>query len=105
MILAIVDRLDERLLIPGRHPVLTCVDREDGSSEIRYRDRLYVIPTDEIVVLPVGNTSAENLAGWIADALLEDIRREFPDVRPRHLEVSVEETPGQSGVVRISASE
>lgn len=97
----IVDSLDEFVLIPGRHPVLTCEAQPDGSSEIRYQERRYVIPTDEIVVLPITNSSAENLAGYVADCLLARMAERLPRVRPDAIEVGVEETPGQRGVVRV----
>ncbi|MGE0144058.1 MAG: 6-pyruvoyl tetrahydropterin synthase family protein [Planctomycetota bacterium] len=97
----IVDDLDERVILPGKHPVLTCEAKTDGSSEIRYHERRYVIPTDEIRLLPISNSSAENLAGYVADRLLAELGRRLPTVRPTAVEVGVEETPGQRGVVRL----
>ncbi|MFO1055264.1 MAG: 6-carboxytetrahydropterin synthase [Planctomycetota bacterium] len=97
----IVDSLDEYVIIPGRHPVLTCVELGDGQSEIRYRERRYLIPTAEIRVLPITNSSAENLASYVADRLRERLAERMPDVRPTRIEVGVEETPGQRGVVRV----
>lgn len=102
LIRSLCDELDEHLLIPGRHPELTCEAREDGSSEILYRERRYLIPTEEIIVLPISNSSAENLAGWVADQLVERIRAQFPAVTLRRLEVGIEETPGQRGVVALT---
>lgn len=99
----IVDELDEYLLIPGQHPVLTCEPRDDGLSEIRYRERRYLIPSDEIRVLPISNSSAENLANYVAETLLERFAARFPHIRPGALTVAVEETPGQRGIVRIEA--
>jgi 6-pyruvoyltetrahydropterin/6-carboxytetrahydropterin synthase len=89
--------LDEHLLLPGRHPVLTVAARADGSSEIRYRERRYVIPTDELVVLPISNTSAENLATWFGGELRARLHEHYPGLHLRELAVSVEETPGQRG--------
>lgn len=99
---AIVDELDERLIIPGKHPVLTCRELGDGSAEIRYRERRYLIPADEVLVLPISNSSAENLAGYVADQLLHRLGRQMPGVVPLAVEVGVEETPGQRGVVRVA---
>ncbi|MGA1525425.1 MAG: 6-pyruvoyl trahydropterin synthase family protein, partial [Planctomycetota bacterium] len=58
----VVDELDEYVLIPGQHPVLTCEPRDDGLYDIRYGDRRYLIPIDEVRLLPISNSSAENLA-------------------------------------------
>ena len=101
LIREIVDELDEYLLIPGRHPVLTCEARDDGLSEICYRERRYLIPTDEIRVLPITNSSAENLANYVAETLLERFGRRFDGRRPAALTVAVEETPSQRGIVRV----
>ncbi|MEO0478334.1 MAG: 6-carboxytetrahydropterin synthase [Planctomycetota bacterium] len=97
----IVDELDEYLLLPGKHPVLTCTEREDGLSEVLYLERRYLIPTSEIRLLPISNSSAENLAGYVADQLIERLQRKLPEVKPTAVEVGVEETPGQRGVVRV----
>ncbi len=101
---AILERLDERMLVPGDHPELSCKPSADGSVEIRYRDRRYVMPAADVVVLPITNTSSENLAAWIADALVQALRSLLPDLHPSTIEVSVEETAGQRGAVRLDFS-
>ncbi|GAB4146540.1 MAG: 6-pyruvoyl tetrahydropterin synthase family protein [Planctomycetota bacterium] len=94
------DGLDEHVLIPGRHPVLSAAE-QDGSTEVRYMERRYVIPSDEVILLPITNTSAENLAAWIGRTLRERIRRRWPSLPIRRLEVSVEESPGQQGIYAL----
>lgn len=103
LIRSVLDQLDERLLIPGRHPALV-IERRDGQIDIRHRDRRYSAPADDVLVLPVTNTSSENLAAWIGEALLAAIREELGDVALTALEVEVEETAGQSGIARIEPS-
>lgn len=94
----LVDSLDEHWLIPGRHPVLTWNQRDDGVVEVRYLERYYAAPKEDVIVLPINNTSAENFAGWLGRELLGALRKRFPEVWIRVLEVAVEETPGQRGV-------
>ena len=98
---ALVDALDEHLLLPGEHPVLTVERLEDGQMEIRYQERHYLIPADEVIVLPINNTSAENLAGYLGRQLLVRLQADFPEARLERLVLAVEETPGQQGVVTI----
>ena len=93
----LVDGLDEHLLIPGEHPVLTW-RKIDGSIEILYRERRYLIPEEDVIVLPITNTSAENLAGYLGRKLHGLIAERWPAVRVRKLVMGVEETPGQRGV-------
>ena len=96
------DSLDERWLIPGEHPELVVETRDDGHSRIRYRDSRYLAPTDEILVLPINNTSAENLAGWIGRELVRRIAEPSGRTQIQSPRLSVSETPGQWGVYRYS---
>lgn len=99
LVRALCDELDERVLIPGRHPVLTTNPAADGTNiEIRYRERRYSIPREEVLVLPIGNSSAENLAAWFGRTLRERMRAAWPSLRVVLLQVGVEETPGQRGI-------
>ena len=43
---ALCDELDEHLLIPGQHPVLTA-ELKEQPYEIRYQERYYLIPGDQ----------------------------------------------------------
>lgn len=96
----LVDELDEYFLIPGEHPELVCEPSGPDACEIRYRKRRYVVPAGEVRVLPITNTSAENLAGWVGRELRRRLGERFPAVRPQEIVVAVEETPGQRGVFR-----
>ncbi|QDU85199.1 6-pyruvoyl tetrahydropterin synthase [Planctomycetes bacterium Pla163] len=100
------DWLDEHWLLPGQHPDLSVRDlpARDGLSEhveVRFKDRLYTAPKDNVIVLPINNTSAENFAGYIGRELATRLRQRFPAVQIRLIEIKVEETPGQRGVFRM----
>ncbi len=94
----LVDELDEHLLIPGQHPELRATPVDGGALEIRYRERRYLIPAEEVIVLPIGNSSAENLAAWVGREIVRRMAQRWPGMRPARLTVAVEETPGQRGV-------
>jgi hypothetical protein len=66
--------------------------------EILYRERRYLVPADEVIVLPIGNTSAENLAAWFGRTLRERMAAKWPGLRVKRLSLGIEETPGQRGV-------
>jgi hypothetical protein len=76
--------------------VLTAV-RAGAQVEIRYRERRYLIPAEEVIVLPIGNTSAENLAAWFGRTLHERMTAKWASLRIRRLSIGIEETPGQRG--------
>ncbi len=92
------DELDEHWLVPGEHPVLRWGRRDDGVIEVRYLERYYAAPEEDVLVLPINNTSSENLATWFGRELLRRLRLRFPEVAVRVLRVAVEETSGQRGV-------
>jgi 6-pyruvoyltetrahydropterin/6-carboxytetrahydropterin synthase len=94
----ICDRLDEHWLVPGEHAELRVQRNSDGSVDVRYRERTYRAPADDVLVLPINNTSSENLAAWFGRELHAELGRRFPDVRVIELSVAVEETAGQRGV-------
>lgn len=86
-----LDRFDEHLLLPAKHPdILTTV--KGPSLELRFRDRFYVFPKGEVLLLPVVNTSVECLSELLAQEFLG----EFKKYGVQNLRVTVEETRGQS---------
>lgn len=92
------DELDERWIVPGEHEELRWSERADGVVEVRYRGRYYAAPREDVLVLPINNSSSENLATWFGRELHARIAARFPDVRVARLRVAVEETSGQRGV-------
>lgn len=97
---AIIEPLDHRMLLPTDNPGLT-IRRDDGTVEVRHGDRLYLFPERDVVQLPIPNTTAEMLAAWISDRLLERLEeRGAPGVR--EVEIEVEESFGQSAFFRRS---
>jgi len=92
------DELDEHWLVPGLHPVLRAATRDDGLVEVRYQDRYYAAPQSDVIILPINNTSSENLATWFGRELAKRLAARFPDVDVRAMRVAIEETSGQRGV-------
>ncbi len=101
----LVDGLDEHWLVPGQHPVLRWNERADGVLEVRYLDRYYAAPRKDVIVMPINNTSSENLATWLGRQLHQRLRERFADLALYRLRLSVEETSGQSGVYLYTSDE
>ncbi|HZL99022.1 MAG TPA: 6-carboxytetrahydropterin synthase [Planctomycetota bacterium] len=104
VIRALLDELDEHWLVPGEHPGLSVSRRGDGTTEVRFGRRYYAAPDEDVLVLPLNNISAENLASWVGRQLLARLRERFADVRILRLDCGVEETAGQRGVYAYSAA-
>jgi 6-pyruvoyltetrahydropterin/6-carboxytetrahydropterin synthase len=92
------EELDEHWIVPGQHEELRAERRTDGTTEVLYRERRYLAPSDDVLVLPINNTSAENLAAHLGRELLARLAQRFPELEVSRLRLSVEETPGQRGV-------
>jgi 6-pyruvoyltetrahydropterin/6-carboxytetrahydropterin synthase len=91
---AITDELDHRMMLPTHNPLIK-VKEAKQSVLVKYRDREWVFPRDDCVLLPIANTTAELLARYIAQRLIEDLCREH-HYAPEVLRVEVEENIGQS---------
>lgn len=96
--------LDHRMLLPTEHPLIRVESGAGplGGEEVTatFRDRRWVFPADECVLLPVDNTTAERLAEWIGRQLLAALAKNA-DAPPLGLTVSVDECEGQVGVCRL----
>lgn len=93
----VCDALDHRLLIPEQNPMLD-IKLEEGSYRLTPPDgKPFIIPQDDVLLLPIPNTSAERLAIYLAKRIHHLVRERFNFNFPK-LEIEVEETPGQCAV-------
>jgi 6-pyruvoyltetrahydropterin/6-carboxytetrahydropterin synthase len=99
---AITDELDHRVMLPTRNPLIL-VEASPRSVHVRYRDREWLFPRDDCVLLPIENTTAELLARYIAQRLLDELQRQH-NYRPEVVRVEVEENVGQSATCELRLS-
>jgi 6-pyruvoyltetrahydropterin/6-carboxytetrahydropterin synthase len=85
--------LDSRTLLPERSQLVR-VTAGGGGYEVRYGARLYRLPAADVRVLPILNTSIEELAAWF----WRELRPSLRGSAITELRVEVEETAGQSCV-------
>lgn len=95
----IVDRLDERTLIPADSDCLKLESRGNAII-VRYEHDEFVLPAADVCLLPIVHTSAEELARYIWSQLHAALiaRQALKEVVS--MEVSVAEGPGQAAVYR-----
>lgn len=94
---AITDELDHRMMLPTRNAHIR-VEEGAQSISVRYRDRHWLFPREDCVLLPIENTTAELLASYIAQRLREELLRHH-QFTPQVLRVEVEENVGQSATI------
>lgn len=95
----ICDGLDHRTLIQTASPVITLRQRRH-EIELRYKQQKIILPRQDVLLLPLINTSTELLAEYVAGQIRRRVRRNFPKSQIRYLEVGVEEARGQRGFFR-----
>ena len=91
------EELNHKMLLAGNNSL---IDLEIQNNEIqaRFKDRRYVFPANEVVLLPVENTTAEQLARYLSGRIRERLLAlNLPETAGlRQIEVGVEEKPGQA---------
>lgn len=97
----ITDELDHHMLLATRNPVIQVNEIADR-VEVRYRERLWIFPRGDCILLPIENTTAELIARYIAGRLLTSLQSQ-ENFTPEVLRVEVEEAPGQSATVEWRA--
>jgi 6-pyruvoyltetrahydropterin/6-carboxytetrahydropterin synthase len=94
----VADRLDHRTLLPSESERI--VVQQTGDEVVAtYKDKRYVFPAGDVVLLPIPNTTAEMLARWIAG----EIKARLSPTElaaARAIEVEVEESFGQRAIYR-----
>lgn len=94
----IVDELDHRMLVATGHPTIKVAESEK-EVELTFEDRRWVFPLEECVLLPIANATAELLANWIGNRLIDTAS--LLDSELTSVSISVEENFGQWAVCRI----
>jgi 6-pyruvoyltetrahydropterin/6-carboxytetrahydropterin synthase len=90
----ITDELDHHMLLAAANPVIT-LEESTASVRVRYKDREWLFPCGDCVVLPIENTTAELIARYIAGRLAAALRERHGFV-PEVMRVEVEESVGVS---------
>jgi dihydroneopterin triphosphate aldolase (PTPS-III) / 6-pyruvoyltetrahydropterin synthase len=95
----IVDRLDERTIIPSKSDCLAIENTKDV-VRVRYEQDQFVFPASDVAMLPLMHSSAEELARFIWDELSAALRAKSALENVISIEISVAEGPGQAAIFR-----
>lgn len=88
------ERLDHRFLMQ-RDSTLLELEERATSWVVRFGQRTYEFPKEDVAVLEIENSTAELIAEWIWGEVARVIEPEHPNIHD--LAIDVEEMPGQSG--------
>lgn len=90
------NRLDHRVLLPSEHEELK-ITKGERLVEATFHDNSYRFPAQDVVFLPIRNTSAELLAQYLCRELKKTLNTHFEAHRLTAIRVGVEESFGQEG--------
>ncbi len=94
----IVDRIDERTIVPEKSDCLR-IDRPNSATvRIRYESDEFIIPASDVAMLPIVHSSAEELARYVWGELVSALRSRGAIGDAATIEVSVAEGPGQCAI-------
>ncbi len=94
MVNEICDRLDHRVLIAEKDPRLRIQKKEGIYIEIIDSKKRYVLPKEDVVFLPTGSVSAEDLCKYFTAGIAASVRSDGAD-NIKKIEVRVDEGIGQ----------
>jgi 6-pyruvoyltetrahydropterin/6-carboxytetrahydropterin synthase len=95
----IVKQLDHHMLLPTQHPLIS-VETDADEVSVRFRHKRWIFPREDCLLLPIANTTAEEIAGWIGYALRDKMKPKVGEAL-HWLEVGVDENHGQWGYCRL----
>lgn len=98
----LTDELDHRVLLPDCHPLIKVTADEKGVTAVFTPDgRRWIFPRGDCAILPVANTTAELLARYLAERLVDALQSRL-GFRPECIRLAVDENHGQWGVCELA---
>lgn len=94
----IVNELDHHVLLPTKHAQIR-VQSDEREVTATFESRRWVFPREDCVLLPVVNTTAEEIAAWIGGRLQDVVRGQNIET----IQVEVEENFGQWAICEFQA--
>jgi 6-pyruvoyltetrahydropterin/6-carboxytetrahydropterin synthase len=95
----LIQAVDHRVLLPTRNAKLRYAETAEQVEVTYHGARRYIFPRNDVVMVPVSDTTAELLAEYFAAAVAAALAAE--GARLAELTVEVEESVGQSAGYRV----
>jgi 6-pyruvoyltetrahydropterin/6-carboxytetrahydropterin synthase len=96
----IIATLDHFVLLPMASRLIKVIANEE-TVEATFGQRRWLLPRGDCVLLPIANTTAEQLAEFIGQRLNAELQSRL-GVNPPRIQVEVEESCGMIGVCEIT---
>jgi 6-pyruvoyl tetrahydropterin synthase/QueD family protein len=86
--------LDHKTIIPSKNERIK-VTETDGVVEVEFKDKKFVFPESDVMIVPIMNCTAELLAYYITQKIKNDLD-DMRAVNVTRIKIGVEESPGQA---------
>jgi len=86
----IADEIDHHMIVPEKGEIE--ISRNNGEVEIIFGKKRYVFPEEDCIILPIDSSSAESLASYVLERIIEEMKM---SENVREIEVGVDEGYGQ----------
>ena len=91
----ICEAWDEKVILAQACPFFKVTSHSTREIEFSLCGKRYVLPTDEVVLLPLDNITTETLAYEFCRLMIEGLGKKFWTDSATRIEARVEEIPGQ----------
>ncbi|MEZ6074452.1 MAG: 6-carboxytetrahydropterin synthase [Pirellulaceae bacterium] len=95
----VVKQLDHQVLLPTTHPLID-VREDEVEVIVNFRHKRWAFPREDCMLLPIANTTAEQIAWWVAGQVRDILKPKLGN-SIHWLEVAIDENHGQWGVCKI----
>ncbi len=102
VIQSICNAWDEKVLLPEKSPFLKVLTDSTKEVEFILCQKRYVLPKEEILLLPIENVTSESLSELFCRQFLEIFQESHPNLPFCAIEVYVEETAGQGAIFSLA---
>jgi 6-pyruvoyltetrahydropterin/6-carboxytetrahydropterin synthase len=90
----------ERTLLATDNPHFVLVREDDEEIEFRLCGRRYVLPREDVLLLPIDNAAVEPLSAHACERLVDGLADTLDPQVVHAVEVTIEENPGQGATTR-----
>ncbi len=88
----VVKQLDHHVLLPTTHPLIE-VREDEIEVVVTFRHKRWVFPREDCMLLPISNTTAEQIAWWVAGQVRDALKPTLGN-SIQWLEVAIDENHG-----------
>ncbi len=97
---ALCNEWKEHVLLATENPYYKLLGESDDEIEFTLCEQRYVLPREDVLLLPIDNLAVEPLSKLACERLCVSMSAELDPATVHAIEVTIEENPGQGATTR-----